>query len=102
MTMKRQIIFYTFVLALLALAVPSRMAAQQPSDERPMWAAGFQVGVGGMVPTSSLSDDLKACALFAGGLTGEWNNLRLKAGIAYAQPSFKNDNPYGVFDSQGP
>jgi len=77
------------------------MAHAQGNREATAWGYGFQIGVGGMVPTGSLADDIKACALFSGGLTGEWHNARLKADITYGQPSFKNDNPYAVYDSQG-
>ena len=64
------------------------------------WDYGFQVGVGGLLPTGSLSDDFKGCALFAGGINAEYNRLRIKADIAYGQPSFNNENPYAVIDDQ--
>ncbi len=54
-----------------------------------------------MLPTGSLSDDFKGCALFTGGLNVEYNLLRFKADVAYGQPSFKNENPYAVLDDQG-
>jgi len=76
---------------LLALVCPTALSAQD--NEQTAWGYGFQVGVGGMLPTGSLGDDFKGCAVFVGGLQGEWHNLRLKADITYGQPSFKNDNP---------
>jgi len=83
----------------LALVCPTTLSAQD--NEQTAWGYGFQVGVGGMLPTSSLGDDFKGCAVFVGGLQGEWHNLRLKADVTYGQPSFKNDNPYAVLDVQG-
>lgn len=65
------------------------------------WGMGFQVGVGGLMPAGSLADDLKGCAMFTGGLNAEYNRLRIKADVGYGQPSFKNENPYAIFDDQG-
>ena len=65
------------------------------------WAMGFQVGAGGLLPTGSISDDFKGCALFTGGINTEYSRLRIKADVAYGQPSFKNENPYAVLDDQG-
>ena len=65
------------------------------------WGLGFQVGVGGLLPTGSLSDDFKGCALFTGGINTDYNRLRIKADVAYGQPSFKNENPYDVLDLEG-
>ena len=90
----------TILLALVAL-LPAALRAQDNVSLYKGWAAGFQVGVGGMVPTGSLSDDFKACALFTGGATFEYNRLRLKIDVNFSQPSFKNENPYAVYDDQG-
>ena len=95
--MKRTILI---LLAILALA-PAALRAQESNLALPSYGAGFHVGVGGMLPTSSLADDIKGCALFAGGLDFDYKRLRLKADIAYGQPSFKNENPYAVYDEQG-
>ena len=90
------------ILMLLAIftLTPVVLRAQE-SESLDKWGLGFQVGVGGMLPTSSLSDNFKGCALFTGGLNAEYNRLRLKADVAYGQPSFKNENPYAVYDVQG-
>ena len=97
MTMKQ-----TFILlvAMMMLA-PAVMWGQDSESLYRGWGAGFQVGVGGKVPTGSLGDDLKGCSLFTGGLAVENNRARLKIDLTYSQPSFKNDNPYAVYDDQG-
>ena len=95
--MKRTILI---LLAILTLT-PAALCAQESGSLYNGWGLGFQVGAGGMVPTGSLGDDLKGCALFTGGLNAEYNNLRLKADVSFSQPSFKNVNPYSIFDSEG-
>ena len=97
MTMKRTILI---LLAILTMA-PVALRAQESTAALPSWGFGFHVGVGGMVPTGSLADELKVCALFAGGLDFGYNRLRLRLDASYAQPSFKNVNPYAVYDDQG-
>lgn len=91
---------FLILLAILTLA-PAALRAQDAESLFNGWGLGFQVGVGAMVPSGSLSDDLKGCAIFTGGLNAEHNQLRFKADIAYGQPSFKNQNPYAVVDEQG-
>lgn len=95
--MKRTILI---LLAILTLA-PVALRAQENTLSLPSWGVGFHVGVGGMVPAGSLSDDLKGCALFAGGIDVGYNCLAFRADISYGQPSLKNQNPYGVYDDQG-
>ena len=95
--MKRTILI---LLAILTLT-PAVLRAQESESIYQGWGFGFQLGVGGIMPTASLADDIKGCALFTGGLNAEYNRLRIKADIAYGQPSFKNNNPYAVYDSQG-
>ena len=92
--------FFT-LLTLLSLLPALSCAAQGSESLYSGWGGGFQVGVGGMVPTGSLADDLKGCALFTGGLTLEYSRARLKIDLMYSQPSFKNENPYGKYDDQG-
>ena len=95
--MKRTLLILLTILTL----TPAAMRGQESESLYRGWSFGFQVGVGGMLPTGSLSDDLKGCALFTGGLNAEYGNVRLKADVAYGQPSFKNKNPYAVLDSEG-
>ena len=94
--MKRTIL----ILIAILLMAPAALLGQENKSLYNGWGVGFQVGVGGMVPTGSLGDDFKGCALFTGGLNGEVNRLRIKADVAFGQPSFKNDNPYAVYDDQ--
>ena len=95
--MKRTLIL---LMAMLVLT-PAAMRAQDSESIYSGWGAGIQLGAGAMLPTGSLADDLKGCALFTGGLTMEYNRARLKIDLTYSQPSFKNDNPYSVYDDQG-
>ena len=91
------------LLAAVMLLVPAALRAQQNNNETFSggWGIGFQLGAGGMLPTGSLGDDLKGCALFTGGINAEYASLRFKADVAYGQPSFKNDNPYHIVDETG-
>lgn len=92
------------LLILLAsvLMFPGLMRAQDSEESLySNWGLGFQLGVGAMAPTGSLSDDLKGCALFTGGLSAEYKRLRFKADLLFSQPSFKNENPYNANDEQG-
>lgn len=97
MTMKRTIL----ILLAILIMTPAALRAQETENVYQSWGFGFQLGAGGILPTGSLADDLKGCVLFTGGLNAEYNRLRLKADVAYGQPSFKNNNPYAVYDSQG-
>ena len=83
------------------MLTPAALRAQENESLYQGWGFGFQVGVGGMLPTGSLSDEIKGCALFTGGLNAEYDRLRLKADVAYGQPSFKIKNPYAAYDDQG-
>ena len=95
--MKRTILILLTILTL----TPAAMRAQEAESIYQPLGMGFQVGVGGMVPTGSLGDQLKGCALFTGGIYLDYNQLRLNADFSYGQPSFKNENPYAVYDEQG-
>ena len=95
--MKRTILL---LLAILTLT-PAALRAQEAESLYTGWGAGFPIGVGGMVPTGSLGDDLKGCAVFTGGFDLEYQRARLKINVSYSQPSFKNENPYAVYDNQG-
>lgn len=95
--MKRTIL----ILLTLLVLTPAAMSAQDNASLYTGWAAGLHLGAGGMVPTGSLGDDLKGCAVFTGGVTGEYKRLRLNIDVTYSQPSFKNENPYAVYDELG-
>ena len=95
--MKRTLLL---LMAMLMLS-PAAMRAQDSESIYSGWGAGIQLGAGAMLPTGSLADDLKGCALFTGGLTVEYSRARLKIDLTYSQPSFKNDNPYAIYDDQG-
>ena len=87
------------LLAMLTLT-PAALRAQEAESLYTGWGAGFHIGVGGMIPTGSLGDDLKGCAVFTGGFDLEYQRARLKINVSYSQPSFKNENPYAVYDNQ--
>ena len=62
---------------------------------------GIYGGVGGIFPTGDLKNQFKGSAIFTLGLTGGYNNLRLKADISYGQPSFARENIFGVKTTDG-
>lgn len=95
--MKRTIL----ILLAAVLLAPVGLLAQDAKSLYTGWAAGLQLGIGGMIPTGSLGDNLKACAVFNAGATFEYNRFRLKIDANYSQPSFKNENPYDVRDELG-
>ena len=95
--MKRTILILMTMLTL----TPAAMCGQETESLYTGWGAGFHIGVGGMVPTGSLGDDLKGCAVFTGGFDLEYQRARLKIDVNYSQPSFKNENPYAVYDEKG-
>ena len=95
--MKRTILI---LLAMLTLT-PAALCGQEAESLYTGWGAGFHIGVGGMVPTGSLDDDLKGCAVFTGGFDLEYQRARLKIDVNYSQPSFKNENPYAIYDENG-
>ena len=95
--MKRTIL----ILIAMLMLTPAALRAQEAEVLYTGWGAGFHIGVGGMVPTGSLADDLKGCAVFTGGFDLVYRRARLKIDVNYSQPSFKNENPYAVYDSQG-
>ncbi len=97
MTMKRTILL---ILAILVLS-PVALCAQETGLLYKPLGVGFQVGVGGLLPTGSLADEFKGCALFTAGVNFDYNRLRFKIDLSYGQPSFKNENPYAVIDEQG-
>lgn len=97
MTMKQTIMI---LLAILTLTPAALHAQENESLYRPL-GVGFHVGVGGMIPTGSLSDDFKGLALFGAGINVDYNRARAKIDLSFGQPSFKNQNLYAVYDEQG-
>lgn len=95
--MKRTI---CILLALLTL-VPAAMHGQEFEGLYRPFGLGFHVGAGAMLPTGSLADDFKGYALFTAGVNLNYNRLRFKGDFSYGQPSFKNENPYAVYDDLG-
>jgi len=62
---------------------------------------GIYGGVGAVFPTGDLANQFKGNAIFMLGLTGGYNNLRLKADISYGQPSFARNNMFNVKTDDG-
>lgn len=81
------------VLALCALA-------QDKSDESPL-SLGMQAGVGYMTTVGKLHDNFGGGVEFTGGLTADYNKLRLKADVSFCQPGFNNVNMFDIKDSEG-
>lgn len=92
------------ILAILALT-PAALRAQDMDTlyytHQPHVGIGFQAGVGAMVPTGSLGDNMKGGVLFTLGTTVFYDRFAFKLEGSIAQPSFKNENPYAVYDDQG-
>lgn len=68
---------------------------------KPAVGIGFEAGVGGMVPTGSLGDNLKGGFLFTLGANAYYERFTFKLEGTISQPSFKNENPYAVYDDLG-
>lgn len=75
---------------------------QVPQVGNRQYCYGVIAGVGYDYPTGSLRDNFGGSAMFHVGLTGGYKNLRLKAEVAFGQPSYRNDNIFNVPpDSEG-
>lgn len=57
---------------------------------------GIYAGVGYDRPTGSLYDNFGGSVMFHVGLTGGYKNFRLKADVAFGQPSYRNDNIFNI------
>ena len=68
------------------MLTPAALRGQEAESLYTGWGAGFHIGVGGMVPTGSLADDLKGCAVFTGGFDLVYRRARLKIDVNYSQP----------------
>lgn len=63
---------------------------------------GVYAGVGYESPTGKLRDNFGGSFMFHVGLTGGFKRLRLKADVAFGQPSYRNDNIFNIApDSEG-
>lgn len=62
---------------------------------------GFYAGMGSAFSTASLHDNFDGCITFNAGLTGGYQRWRLKADVAFGQPSFNRQNMFAVYDSEG-
>ena len=62
---------------------------------------GFYAGMGSAFPTASLHDNFDGCITFNAGLTGGYQRWRLKADVAFGQPSFNRQNMFAAYDSEG-
>ncbi len=91
---------FLILLAILTLTPAVLCAQERESVYKPL-GVGFHVGVGGLMPTSSLRDDFKGLVLFSGGINVDYSRLRAKVDLSFGQPSFKNENLHAVTDEQG-
>ena len=57
---------------------------------------GFYGGVGYDLPTGALHDNFGGSVIFHVGLTGGYKKFRVKGEVAFGQPSYRNDNIFGV------
>lgn len=99
--MKRHIFALLFACLLLA---PATARAQDSNDRVAIssdFTYGVFAGVGGALPTGSLSDNFKGCVTFVGGLQGGYDQWRLKTAIQYGQPSIKGSNIFSKTDAAG-
>ena len=93
-----------YVVALWLMTMAALVAQAQNSlvsGEPSGFTYGVYGGVGAAFPTGSVADNFKGSAVFQIGLTGTYQNFRLKTDVAYSQPSFKNRNIFAVFDADG-
>ncbi len=84
---------------LLLIAIVAMTTATAPAATPLHY--GFEAGVGVLLPGGDVSDLLKGEFTFGGALEVDYSNLRVKAGVAYGQPSLKVANPFGSYDAQG-
>lgn len=57
---------------------------------------GFYGGVGYDLPTGSLHDNFGGSVIFHVGLTGGYKRFKVKGEVAFGQPSYRNDNIFGI------
>ena len=57
---------------------------------------GIYAGVGYDMPTGKLHDNFGGSIMFHVGLTGGYKRFRVKADVAFGQPSYRNDNIFNI------
>ncbi len=57
---------------------------------------GIYAGVGYDMPTGKLHDNFGGSIMFHVGLTGGYKRFRIKADVAFGQPSYRNDNIFNI------
>ena len=57
---------------------------------------GFYAGVGYDRPLSSLYDNFGGSVMFHVGLTGGYKRFKIKADVAFGQPSYRNNNIFNI------
>lgn len=67
-----------------------------PQVTSKQYCYGFYAGVGYDMPTGKLHDNFGGSAMFHVGLTGGYKNVRLKADVAFGQPSYRNSNIFNI------
>ena len=73
-----------------------------PQVTSKLYFYGLYAGVGYDSPTGKLRDNFGGSVIFHVGLTGGYKALRLKADVAFGQPSYRNSNIFNVApDEQG-
>ena len=99
--MKRTILILLAILTLTPATLCGQEAESINNSRKPLVGIGFEAGVGGMVPTGSLGDNLKAGVLFKLGANVFYDRFAFKLEGTISQPSFKNENPYAIYDENG-
>ena len=68
-----------------------QIAAPEPTTVIPSpWSYGLFAGVGGLFPTSSISEAFSGGCVFTFGLTGGWRRIRLHGSISYTTPTIRD------------
>lgn len=99
--MKQIINKYVVALWLMTMAAMAMQAQDNAAGEPSDFTYGVYGGAGAAFPTGSVADNFKGSVIFQIGLTGAYQNFRLKTDVAYGQPSFKNRNIFAAYDADG-
>lgn len=94
--------FFSFItLVLLITSAAGAQDSERPTGISSDFCYGISGGVGAMIPTGGISDIFKSSAVFQVGLTGGYNDFRLKADVLFAQPSIKKANVFERYLPEG-